>query len=360
MILRSLSDAWEIFCGRNSPEEPEVWLKAFLAENLPGYLVSPFLERIVELRRVGWEEEVESALALKPLAWSAHSLILTLPDPPAPLLDRALGIAADFVMQIESLCSRKEVPLSTLKRLFGLHWEVALAAAVGEWVAGPKLAVREEIRTEWRAAILRAKTGEYEEARQIVGLQYWLRVILVRDADLSLDWLRVRLKDDDLPRRFRGDSPFAHAVRSLRREQRFELLEELPPVSVLQSLLPLLIQKNLELYRVLLARPSLRDYHLEPLEGLSEPGWDALAIAAIEAGHDPARIAEAAFGSSHFYSGPGIEYWSRWDEAFAKLQDHPNLELREVAGQGRKRAQEELDRAEERQRQVHLHGLGAA
>lgn len=343
-----------------SVEQPEVWLREFLAEDLRSSLISPFLTRIVELHRVGWEEEVEQALASDVLAGSALSLILTLPDPPFHLLCRALGVATDFVRSIETLCLRKEVPLSTMKALLDLHWEVALAAAVGEWVGTPKGEVRDEIRTEWRNAILRAKTKDYKAVRQTVGLQYWLGVILARDADLSLDWLRTRLKDGDLPWHFMGDSPFAHAVRSLRREQRFELLEELPPVSALQSLLPLLIQKNLELYRALLGRPSLRDYHLEPLEGLSEPGWDALAIAAIEAGHDPVRIAEAAFGSSHFYSGPGIEYWSRWDEAFAKLQDHPNPDLREVARQGRKRAQEKLDRAEERQRQVHLHGLGAA
>lgn len=339
-------------------EEPEAWLRELLAEDLRGHLLSPFLDRLVELRREGWQKEVESALALDPLVWSALSVILTLPDPTPDLLSRALERLADFPMLIETLCLRNEVPLPTLRLLFHLPWESALAAVVGEWVSDPEGEVREEIRTEWRTAILRAKTGDYEEATETVGLQYWLGVILARDADLSFDWLRARLREDDLPWSFLGDSPFAHAVRALRREQRQELLRELQPISILRSLIPGLVEKDVDLFRNLLALPSLVDYHLEPLEGLPDQDWEGLALAALEAGYAPSRVAAATFESSFSFAGSGIEYWSRWDEAFAKLEDHSSKALREVARYGRQEAQRQIQKAQETQRRYELQGLG--
>lgn len=339
-------------------EEPEVWLRALLSEDLRGHLVSPFLERVVELRRAGWEQEVGRALDLDVLAWSALSLIFTLPDPPSDLLNRALERAADFPMLIETLCLRNEVPLPTLRLLFSLSWEPALAAVVGEWCADPEGKVREEVLTEWRAAILRAKTADYEEVTETVGLQYWLGVILARDADLSLDWLRARLQEDGLPWGFMGDSPFAHAVRTLRREQRQELLRELQPISILRSLIPGLVEKDVDLYRNLLALPSLADYHLEPLEGLPDQDWEGLALAALEAGYELSRVAGATFESSYSFAGSGIEYWSRWDEAFAKLEDHSSEDLREVARYGRQEAQRQIQKAQEVQRRYELQGLG--
>ncbi|MFP5286734.1 MAG: hypothetical protein ACLGI9_13425, partial [Thermoanaerobaculia bacterium] len=40
-------------------DEPERWLDALLRSDLRGHLISPFLERIVELRREGWEQRVQ-------------------------------------------------------------------------------------------------------------------------------------------------------------------------------------------------------------------------------------------------------------------------------------------------------------
>src|SRR4051812_1594648 len=272
----------------NEVDEPEEWLDAFSAKELRHHLMSPFLERIVETRRAGWEELLASHLDHGILEGTALSLALTLTDLPAALLERALAKAKDDVMLVEILCLQSRVPLATLRRLLLLpSWEAALAAAIGEWCADPQGEVRDEIRSEWRSAILRSKTGEYEETRQTVGLQYWLRDILASDAGLAFDWLLSRLKDSDLPSSFMGDSPFAAAIRLLGKEQRENLLVRLQPSSILWSMIPAVVDSDIDLYRKLLRIESLKDYHLEPLERLPDPVWESLALAALDAGYAP-------------------------------------------------------------------------
>jgi hypothetical protein len=339
--------------------QPEEWLEEFFAQNLRRHLVSPFLERVVDLRRTGWETVLESCLDREPLEWSALSLVLKLPDPSPELLDNALEKVEDDSMLVETLCLQGKVPLATLRRLLLLpSWEAALAAAIGEWCADPEGEVREEVRPEWRLAVLRSKTGEYEETRQTVGLQYWLRGILAGDADLALEWLQSRLKDSALPWSFMGDSPFAAAIRNLRREQKEELLGELQPVHILWSILPILIDSDIELYRKLLGMKSLRDYHLAPLEGLPGPAWESLALAALDAGHAPEAVAGATCGSSHSWVGSGVEYWESWDQAFTAFENHSREDLREVGQYGRAAVRDWLQDGQERQKRFELYGLG--
>jgi hypothetical protein len=350
-----------VFCQALAEEvdQPEEWLEAFLAKDLQRHLVSPFLERIVDLRRMGWETRVESCLDREPLDWTALSLVLKLPDPPPTLLDRALARAEDNLMLVNMLCLQGRVPLPTLRSLLLLpSWESALAAAVGEWCANPQGKVREEIRPEWRSAILRSKTREYKETKKAVGLQYWLRGILAKDVDLALDWLRRRLKDSNLPAWFMGDSPFVAAIRALRKEQKEVLLEELRPARILRFMLPTLIDSDLELYRKLLEIEPLADYHLGPLGGLPGTAWGGLALAALDAGYAPEDIARAAFLKSISDVSVGPESWEPWDQAFATFENHSREDLREVVRHGRACAQEKLGRARDRQRRFELYGLG--
>ena len=355
-FMNSMSDFCRVLA--ESVEAPEEWLDVLLKENLREILLSPFLTRLVELRRTCWERRLEDSLDVDHLMWSAASLILTLPDPPPRLLDRALVKVRDEAMLVEGICIRKKAPLPTLRLLFRLpSWETTLAAAVGEWCAEPQGEVREEIRPEWRDAILRAKTADYNESRQAVGLQYWLGVILASDADLALDWLRSRLKDSDLPSYFMKDSVFVRAVRALREEQKESLLKELAPARILRSLLPLLIGTNAESYRRLLAIGSLKDYHLDPLGGLPNADWRELALVALDAGYSPEAIALAAFRTSGAQRGSGIEYWQRWDQAFAVFEEHSRWDFREVVRHGRGKAQAWIRWARAQQEQFDLHGI---
>jgi hypothetical protein len=285
-------------------------------------------------------------------------LVLTMPDPPPSLLKKVFEEFSDLATLVNERCQNRGVPVATLKRLLcHSQWEVAISAAVGEWWSEPLGEVREEVLPEWRSAILRSRTEEYSDTEPNMGLQYLLGPILARDEDLALEWLRNRLRDPDLPGYFLGDSPFAHALRALRKDQRIALLQELEPVRIVGDMLPLLIREDVEVYRQVLALPRLSDYHLAPLEGLPQKPWSSLALVALQAEYEPAQIAEAAFEHTDAVVGSGIEYWEKWDLAFAEIEREGPPELQEVSRQGRRLAREKLEGAKALERYIDLHGL---
>ncbi len=338
--------------------EPAVWLEAFLGESAAGDLVFPFLERMTTRQDRGWENQVERLLGLDRYAWLAADLILRLSSPPARLVEHALDRAAHYPQLVETLCALKQVPQATLRALLRHpQWETALAAAVGEWSSDSQGEVAAEVWDEWRAAILRAKSEEYPEVAGGVGLQYWLGVILAKDSELALDWLRVRLRDEDLPRWMSEGGAFTRALSSLDREQRLALLDELQPRPILAALLPWLVRKDPKIYQKLLTLNALAEYHLDPLAGMPDSSWAELAILALEAGYEARPIAEDTLGGRHSYAGPGVEHWSEWDQAFAALEEHPREDLREVARWGRRIAGDRLQRAREEERRVAVHGF---
>ena len=216
--------------------------------------------------------------------------------------------------------------------------------------------MRAEISAEWRAAILRARTDEYPGSPGGPGEQTWLGAILGDDPTLAFDWLRARLGDPDLPGHAFASGPFGRAVRALDQEQRRALLDDLQPHPILGSLLPWLVGNDLILYSGLLLRPDLRDYHLDPLGGLPDETWVAKATLALDAGYLPEDVAGAAYRTSHSWAGFGNEYWTRWKEAFAALQDNQRSDLREVARFGIAEAEKELETARRKRKRFELEG----
>ncbi|HEX7180688.1 MAG TPA: hypothetical protein VF756_02510, partial [Thermoanaerobaculia bacterium] len=297
------------------------------------------------------------SLDIKALEWMAAILVLELWDPPPSLLTKVFDEFSDLATLVKQRCQNRRVPVDTLRRLLQhSRWEVSLAAAVGEWWSEPLGEVREEVLPDWRSAILRSRTEDYSGTEPNMGLEYSLGCILSSDASLALEWLRNRLRDPDLPWHFLGDSPFAHALRSLGKEQRSALLQELEPVPIVGDMIPALIRGDVEVYKQVLALPRLSGYHLAPLAGLPQKPWSDLAQAALQAEYEPAQIAGAAFKSHHGWAGSGIEYWEKWDLAFAET-GRESPELQEVARHGRGIAQRELQRARELERHIDINGL---
>jgi hypothetical protein len=313
----------------------------------------------VALSRKGWEERLLSALALDPLAEAAATLALRRADPPPGLCERALEETARNPFLAEVL-AREGVPLASLQALLAApRWQTALAAALGEWMAPPQGEVRPELAEEsgaWRAAVLRARTAEYEETAETLGLQHGLRLLLGRDPDLALAWLTARLADPELPVYFAADSAFARAIEGLDRPRRERLLGLLSAPGVfgglgeapiLQSLLPHLVEGDTALFDRLLAAPTLAAYHLAPLRRAPEAAWPRLAAAALDAGHAPREVAEAALFRPIDPTAPG-DRWQQRDRAFAALAGSPREDLREAGRLGRQRVQEEIRREAER------------
>jgi hypothetical protein len=322
-------------------ERPEAWLDAFLARGLYDR-VAPFLEEDVARRREGWERRLASALTLDPLAEAAAARVLSLADPPPDLLAQALEEAARTPLLAERLARERAVPLPALAALLASRrWQTALAAALGEWMAPPVGTVRPELAAGFREAVLRARTAEYEETPETVGLQHGLRLLLGRDPELAAAWLEARLADPDLPVYFSAESPFARAIAGLDRAARSRLLGSLREAPILQSLLPHLIGGDAELFRQLLRLPTLAAYHLAPLRRAPAAVWEELATAALDAGHAPREVAEASLFRP---AGGAGDRWAQRDRAFAALAHHPRRDLREVGRHGRQRVREEIRR----------------
>lgn len=353
------SNMWE-FCLALAEEvqEPEAWLDAFLAQRLPGDRISPFLGHIVYNRREGWESQLARCFDIDSLRWTAARLVLMVESPPPSLLERVLNEFADIVTLVKERCQNK-VPISTLRLLLRHgRWEIALAAAAGEWWAEPKAEVREEILPDWRSAILRSKTEEYSGTERNMELQYLFGCILSSDASLALEWLRARLRDPDLPRHFMEDSPFAYALRSLGKDQRPAFLQELESFPIVRDMIPLLVQEDIEVYEQLLSLKRLSGYHLRPLQGLPQKGWSNRALVALRAGYEPTEVAQAAFDTyDHVVVGSGIEYWHKWDLAFAEVGQEALPELQEVSRHGREIAQRKLQEAKGMEEYIDRNGL---
>lgn len=171
-------------------EAPEEWLNEFLAERLPASWVNPILERVVRHRHRGWEKILELLLENDEYSWLAGGVTIRSEGIPRSLLDTALARIPDNL--VETACHRKQVPLDTLKSLLGHEREeIAVAAAVGEWLSEPRGEVRPQIRAEWRAALIRlGSAGNVERSRP--GQSYWLREILSSDPDLAAARLEAR------------------------------------------------------------------------------------------------------------------------------------------------------------------------
>jgi len=335
---------------------PEVLLEALERVELPETFVAPFLRRLVRERRVGWEEAALHLLESDRYRFAAIDEILCLPDSPPSLLEKALDQAAAWPERVETLALCRELPPKSLRSAL-LHSDpnLALAAAVGEWSPNTASGPREEYRLEWRAALLRAPTDI-----DSTGPQSWVGEILAQDPDLALDWLTARLRDPE-PATYAGTHAWTRALAALSQEQRSRLLREVRPLPILSSLLPPLVKGDPELYRQLLQRSELRDFHLSPLSEKPGNSWSELAKLALEAGHSAERIAEAATwnaylsGQPHDY--PPISFWTEMRDGFEALEAPADARLHAVLKEGARIAQEELQRAEEQLEQIGLRGV---
>jgi hypothetical protein len=332
----------------------EVWLDAFLGEGMPSDLAEPFLKATLERQGPEGEQILERCLESKVYVWIAVELILAMTDPPPRLLEQVLAIVGSFPPLVETLCLRGQVSLSGLEALLGHPaWEVALAAAIGEWLADPKGEVREEIMRAWLKAILRSRPGEHD------GTIYWFGEIFEKNGDLAFEWLKIRL-DEKPDRVFLTDQgPFSKAIHALDQEQRIDLLGRLGDRELQQPLVSLLVDQDPKVYRRLLEVKSLSRYHPQPLGGIPDERWVELAMGALEAGYDAEWIAEAAFhpvGIASFW-GPESNHWSQWDEGFAKLEADPRTGIQEIARHGRQMARDLVQRARAQERQEEIHGV---
>lgn len=282
---------------------PGDWAQAFLDAHLSPNFTRPFLVQAVNQQMQGWESLLAVFLNDHVQCGAAFLCVLMLPEPPTNLLDAALLMAGSFTQQVDTACLRNEVPIATQLKLLQ-HEDMAVreAAATGLWNANPTGVIQEELREEWRSAILCARHDEY-----------WLGEILKADKSLTLDWLKARLVDEDVSY-FRLSDSFQSAVTSLDEADRISLLSLIPDCWGVGELLGWLVGDNPSVYAALLQTPHLHSYQLCPLENFTEIRASIMTLQALDAGYDVASVAGAFLPSHWSWTGSEAEMWHQWIE----------------------------------------------
>jgi hypothetical protein len=190
---------------------------------------------------------------------------------------------------------------------------------------------------------------------------------LERDPDLAFHWLRAHLGaiKPALNWFVRGDSPLERATRGLRKEHRIDFLKVLNDgypgqFRSLPKLVSSVVARDTDAFEVLLTLEGLRPCHLEPLKRNPDRDWEHWANLALQAGHGPREIAEAAFNAPYSGAGSGASYWQSWVQSFAELETRSDPALRAVGYWGRNRAQENLEEVRQREKTWEIRGLGVA
>lgn len=325
--------------------DPLRWARTLIAAGGSHLMVGPFLHHAVREALPGWETLWDECYDSPHLRGSAILIALTGPGIPERVLERTLGDLSGAESAIQTECLLHQVPADRLLRLLRHpSGEVASAAVWGVWHANPEGEVPEQIREDFRQAVV----AHFEQ-------EYTLGLIFTADPSIAFDWVRVRIAEVP-PRLLRGHKPFTAAVKLLDGEQRRRLLEvvkrETWPRRVVQDL----VGGDPDLFRLLLTRPDLEWLHLEPLLGDPGPEWIPLALVALESGYEADEVARAARGIMWQWEGNESEMWAGWVERWQPLESHPDARVRRIGRAGREYAESERDRALRKEREEAIHG----
>ena len=242
--------------------DPETAAQELMRRGLPGELVGPFLRQAASKNHAGWIALVDRSLKQQRYQPVSLYSVLTHHDPPKDLLSKALALVTTVLVDIETWCLRGEVPIPTLKAIFGAaESRIALSAATGHWCAEPKGKVDKRIERSWRRAIIRSAESTDHDPN---GSGYWLSEILSADGELAADWLLSGMRSAGRSYYVSLDQMAGKAIAAMDIEQRRKVLMGIPGnlVWMPPEIIQLLVGKDLSLYRELLEASELASFHL--------------------------------------------------------------------------------------------------
>lgn len=346
------SDARLAFCRAlaEEVEDPGAWVEALLEHRVEPWSLQFLLARTARKRSPGWESTLHECLDSKDYSLLATEAVLRTEGLPQELVDSVLPKVSPQLA--ETACLQGAVPIPTLEALLQhSSEEVAVAAAVGEWLTDPEGEVRTEVEASWREAILRFGTDSEPDGLPHPGPQFWLKAIFHARPDLALAWLKARIQNPKGYELISEDGVYRAAIQALTSEQRQQVLCTMEPSQLASELVPMLVGESVELFKFLLSRKSLRKYHLEPLssESLGER-WETFAELAVEVAHDPEAVAGRLIWPAYSGWGFGIDRWSDWKKQFEGLLRRAEGRLREVAEHGLEMSERKLTEAANKRR----------
>lgn len=355
------SDAFLAFCRELAAhmEPPLAWLMELIQGGVEGALAGFLLSRVAQEQPAGWTDVFMVCLCSERYAPLAADALIRTTEVSSDLLDASLPHLVPQL--VETACLQGEVPLPTLRALLRHpKEEVALAAAVGEWLAEPEKQVRPALRGDWSRAILRYGTESEVDRGPNDAKAYWLTAILSSEPELASTWLESRLERAREYELASEDGVYHSATQALDSGQRLQLLARMKPSHLAGQLVTWLVGDSPELYSCLLSKKNFSDSHLDPLAGrVPDPSWARLAQLALAAGYEPRKVAQASYrprGTIWATWGPASDHWRPFQAAFESLLQTAEGRLRQVATHGLEIAREQIAAAEEEKRRFELTG----
>lgn len=329
----------------------KAWLQATIDAECAADIVTPFLMATIQTSHTSgdWEDLVGRCLDQPALIVAAVYALITQPDPPEILLDRAVKAAVPFDSLVEELCWHGSVPSKTLRLLLSHDGNaIAGAAAMGEWMS-PNHPVRTECAQEWQAAMLRTPDGNHKR-------MHTLGRILRSDPILARDWLLERMIRGERFHFIYPEAPVNHAIAVLDAEARWAVLSAVSNFWGAERFIAALVGDDLELFSRWLSVPLDANCRLAPLGGRPTGTWVAKAKIAYRAGLQVSAIVNSTFSNSHFWSGEESDYWAGWEQDFDALCSNEDSEIVRIAERGRKTAAERRAAAVTAERREDIYG----
>lgn len=317
---------------------PIAWFSALFDAHVPADLIAPFLSRTIHESHPRGVEMLEACLNEPAFRRLAVSFVLRMASPPSSLLDRVLQYVEGMDDIVRIGCFSGEIPEQhVLELLRHPARNVAEAAALGEWQAAPPQSVRESLKEAWREAMLRASEIHFDAER-----------IFATDPLFAFEWLKNRIQNDQTGA-WRHGPAIGAALKSLRVEQRMELVSFLPEDGRMKDVTERLVDRDVEVYRSLLANASLKRSHLYPLNAKPNDVWVEFAIAALDVGYSEKDIIGATINYG-IWRGKESDMWGEWALAFEILLSHGDPRVARLGRDGRATALERRERAIARER----------
>ncbi len=322
------------------------WLDEFLKAGVSADLVHPFLYKAATTQTASWGERLTSCLEDPNYFRLAASIILSLSDVPNSLLNLTLEKVENHSDLVMLLCLRRQIPDRTLLLLLGHNkTSVSIAAAVGEWAAGPKGQVRAAILPEWKKAILRAN-GDEDAVSEI----------LKSDRLIAFEWLMARANNRFYIASLQMFETVESVFEVLDFDQKLLVLNNAQNIIQDSMLVAKLVGDDLKLYTELLKQQQMAQYHLAPLVGHPVGSWKGKALIALDSGYSPEQVAEAAFPFYIHWVDSEAAMWQQWVGEFEELKNHTDPRIQAVGERGAAHARSKAQTAARRERKEAVYG----
>jgi len=335
--------------------DPVVAAEAFMAQELPGEFIDPFLHRMVKDDLPQWAQIVRRCLRDDRYRKIGFKATLCHPAPPGQVLSAALATADDMAGVIEACFHQGLIPSTTIRAMLQCSDPcVAGPAAIGHWCAITQEGHDGALDDTWRRAILRAPVGKW---RGSAHDDYWIGEIMSADTRLAEEWLLRHFGEKGDLHFWKVANAVARIVGTLDSECRMRVMMGLRADPWNGDLVKLLVGDDDGMYRKLFGVRGLECLHLAPLTGKPDGNaWRAKALLALGEGRSSDEIAEATLGTSRGWSGSESEMWAGWRRSFEALLGDVDHGIARIGERGVEIVKQEESRALADERYQAVHG----